>query len=172
MNTTSEATTTEPTKPSTKKSRIVRAVASGRRYLGWWLQQAADHGVIYYTIPHVASSGMSRRITLHTIIDGELCRLWPSYAKEDEARGGFGDFEHSEGLDAIAKDWSFSFKHQKFVIGGCGMDMVFALVNDLAGMGLPRDWRATHRRPRKGESEPYKYAKPMDFANHVERRAI
>lgn len=108
-----------------KKKERNAAIAGGRNYLKWWLQEAAKHGTIYYTIPHVARSGMSRRIVLGTIAAGRLITLWPN------AVDGSGDIND---LDAIAKDWRFSFHHRAFVIGGCGMDMVFALIDDLAGM--------------------------------------
>lgn len=111
-----------------KKTERDAILASGRDYLGAWLLNALNHGTIYYTIPQVARSGMSRRIVLATIVmrNGapELSTLWP--------RSTAPDGDDNEALDLIAKDWRFSFKHRAFVIGGCGMNMVFALIDDLA----------------------------------------
>lgn len=101
---------------------------AGRRYLRAWLLGALRSGTIYYTIPHVARSGMSRRITLHRVVGGEVRRLFPSLPKGSEPK------VYSAALDVVAKDWGFSFTHQSFVIGGCGMDMVFAQIDYLASI--------------------------------------
>jgi hypothetical protein len=51
---------------------------------------------------------------------------------------GMASAAHCDALDTVAKDWGFSFKYRAFVIGGCGMDMVFALIDGLAHKaGLP-----------------------------------
>lgn len=84
---------------------------------------------------------MSRRIVLGTIVPAkhkgtvgpmvaryDLQMLWPRTLDRDD----------NEALDIIGKDWRFSFKHRAFVVDGCGMDMVFALVDSLAARaGLP-----------------------------------
>jgi len=118
------------------------AVAAGRKYLARWLLAAYKHGGIVYDIPKVARSGMSRQIVLARIVPAETSkrksrppgpayieRLWPT-PLPDGPFGAGGQF--SAALDAIAKDWGFSFKTRNFVVGGCGMDMVFALVDHLA----------------------------------------
>lgn len=108
--------------------RDVAAVAAGRLYLADWLERAKEHGTIYYVIPSVSRSGMSRQIRLYTI-DGRgpsMCHLWPG------ARPDYPADRYGEDLDAIARDWGFSFDKRAFVVGGCGMDMVFALVDSLA----------------------------------------
>jgi len=118
--------------------RDVAAIAAGRLYLAYWLTKAREHGTVYYTIPSVSRSGMSRQIRLYRIdsADGrphDIVHLWPSIRTADmspEIERGGGGF--SSALDAIARDWGFSFDKRAFVVGGCGMDMVFALVDSLA----------------------------------------
>lgn len=123
-------------------------IAAGRKELWRWLKQAEKHGTIYYEVTHVARSGMSRRIVLQTIahkneehrragrnesvgVDRvQLVNLFPSLPDDDFPTWR----DRSEALDIVAKDWGFSFKHRAFVIGGCGMDMVFAQVDYLASI--------------------------------------
>jgi hypothetical protein len=113
---------------------------------------------------------MTRHIALFTIIDGEVSRLWPRFDGEaDESL--FCGAEHSEALDDIARDWCFSFDSRDFKVSGCGMDMVFWLVDYLAHKALG-DRRYTHRAKRKHESEAYEYSRPMDYVNHVSRTAL
>jgi len=124
------------------------AVAAGREYLAQWLREAHKHGGIVYDIPKVARSGMSRQIVLARVVPApsrhvrnavgtlpfvhaHVERLWPKPI--DERLFGAGG-QYGAAIDAIAKDWGFSFKSRNFVIGGCGMDMVFALVDNLARM--------------------------------------
>ena len=129
----------------TKKQAYTNA---GRAYLRTFLDAARKHGTIYYTIPHVARTGMSRRIQLITVAKGGILRLWP---------GGLPDLDcpalDSDAMDVIARDWGFSYKHRAFVIGGCGMDMVFALIDDLA-------------------DRAYGYKGKEDYANAVRRESL
>ena len=110
--------------------RDVAAVAAGRLYLADWLSKAHEHGTIYYVIQSVSRSGMSRQIRLYTIArrDGgpAIVHLWPAAPEDYPAN------RYSEDIDAIARDWGFSFDKRAFVVGGCGMDMVFALIDSLA----------------------------------------
>lgn len=120
------------------------AITAGRAYLRTWLE-GCNH--IYYTIPHVSRSGMVRHITLHKVLERtetssgfpELVRLWPAY-DEDLAGAASGCGTFADGLDAIAKDWGFAYEKRAFVVGGCGMDMVFSLIANLHAMaGLKWD---------------------------------
>ena len=122
------------------------AVAAGREYLAMWLREAHRHGGIVYDIPKVARSGMSRQIVLARVVPApsshvrraagtlpfvhaHIERLFPTLPESFYKPGGRG---YSDALDAVALDWGFSFKSRNFVVGGCGMDMVFALVDHLA----------------------------------------
>jgi hypothetical protein len=116
------------------------AVAAGREYLAHWLREAHKHGGIVYDIPKVARSGMSRQIVLARVVPAKrggdprpahIERLFPTLP-ESFYKTGEGGRSHGFALDAVAKDWGFSFKSRNFVIGGCGMNMVFALVDHLA----------------------------------------
>lgn len=117
------------------KADIIRA---GRESLVGWLEAAKAHGTIYYTV-EASRSGMMRTIRLSTItpqmhitghVQSGLERCWPKIASHVEVN--LSSAEYSSALDIVAKDWGFSFKHGAFRIGGCGMDMVFALVDNLA----------------------------------------
>src|SRR5688572_20532568 len=66
---------------------------------------------VYCVLRHVSRSGMQREISLHFIEDGEM--RWAS------------------GLVARALGMRQG-KRDGIVIGGCGMDMGFALVHELA----------------------------------------
>jgi len=118
------------------------AVAAGREYLAMWLREAHRHGGIVYDIPKVARSGMSRQIVLARVVPAKrggdprparLERLFPTLP-ESFYKTGEGGRSYGYALDAVAKDWGFSYKNRTFVVGGCGMDMVFALVDNLARM--------------------------------------
>lgn len=118
-----------------------------KRVLRAWLEAAEAHGTIYYSVTHVARSGMSRRIVLSTIRISEktgkpyLDRLWPHLECES---GDFGDYNAA--VDRVAKDWGFSFKHRAFIATGSGKDMVFATVYYLAQVsGLDKPLEYTNR---------------------------
>jgi len=116
-----------------KSARDLTIIAAGRKHLREWLIAAEKHGTIYYEVTHVARSGMSRRIVLQTIrmVKGKpvLDNLFPSLPDTDFG----GDWrQRSQASDIVARDWAFSFKYRAFIIGGCGMDMVFALIDHLA----------------------------------------
>jgi hypothetical protein len=132
---------------SPKVSRKQLIIAAGRAHLKAWLLAAEAHGTIYYNVQSVSRSGMNRKISLSTIIvrdvtepedhgmytHPELVRLWPSYGEQDlpdELTRGSGNFGST--LDIIARDWGFSFDARAFNVSGTGMDMVYALVDDLA----------------------------------------
>lgn len=66
---------------------------------------------IYTVLTHVSTSGMSRSIQLKIVQDGDICDITYYAAR------AMGDK-----IDA---------KHGGIKIGGCGMDMGFALVYDL-----------------------------------------
>jgi hypothetical protein len=150
-----------------KKSDRETIINAGRAVLKAWLIAAEKHGTIYYEITNVARSGMSRRIVLQTIrmVKGKpvLDNLFPGLPETDFG----GDWKkRSDAVDMVAKDWGFSFKHRAFVVGGCGMDMVFALVDDLASKAgikaIPnKDKRMDRIRP-SGES----------YANRVRRESF
>jgi hypothetical protein len=139
----------------TTKSEKAAIIASGRAHLAQWLRDAEAHGTIYYSIPRVSRSGMSRVIKLYTILNGSdgkpaLSQLWPSY---DETAPGDS---WSVKIDTVAKDWGFTFGNTRgFRVNGCGMDMVFWLVGHLANLAFSRE-------SREGEN----------YANRVRRDSI
>lgn len=67
---------------------------------------------VYTILRHCARSGMYRAIDVYVIRDNEPLRLTFSVAKACGMR--------------------YDRKHEAIGIGGCGMDMGFAIVNDLA----------------------------------------
>lgn len=114
-----------------KRERREAAIQAGREYAREWLIDAERHGAIYYTIPHVARSGMTRHVVLGTVRPvretHRLENLWPRTLDPDGTP--------SDILDIIAKDWGFSFKHRAFIVGGCGFDAVHHVIYGMA-------WRA------------------------------
>lgn len=75
------------------------------------LEMLGPGSVVYTVLRHVSASGMSRRIDLYTIIDNK-----PRYLSGYAAKV-LGDRLHKDG---------------GIVVGGCGMDMGFHLVNNLS----------------------------------------
>jgi hypothetical protein len=71
---------------------------------------------VYTIVHHVARSGMSRDIALIKLVDGE-----PRYLSHNAAIACGNRLVNAHGHDAIR-------------IGGCGMDMCFALVYELASV--------------------------------------
>ena len=67
---------------------------------------------VFTVLRSVSRSGMSRNIDLYKLEGGD--RIWLSH------------------LAARACDWSFNEKHECVRVGGCGMDMGFHLVYNLA----------------------------------------
>jgi len=66
---------------------------------------------IYCIIRHVSKSGMSRHISFFCIVDNE-----PRFLS---------------GLIADYLDYRMNKYHDALVVGGCGMDMAFSVVNHL-----------------------------------------
>lgn len=81
---------------------------------------------IYCKLNHVSKSGMSRSISLHVVIEGELNKI---------------DYFVSQLID-----YKIDQKNGGIKISGCGMDMGFALVDQLMySMGLGNDWQKHYR---------------------------
>jgi hypothetical protein len=83
--------------------------------------------VLYTVLRHVSKSGMSRSIDVYSISEtGEKYRL--SY------------------LAKVILDLKFDTNHDGLKMGGCGMDMGFALVYNLAyavygdGYAIAQEW--------------------------------
>jgi hypothetical protein len=167
----------------TKKAVKEAIVKSGRDHLRQWMQAAETHGTIYYTIPHVAKSGMSRNIVLATIRMDEngkpyLENLWPKMDENLVGSRGFGMFKketgndspfgYSEALDIVGKDYGFNWDKRCFTIGGCGMDMVFALVDDLAHKAGLND----NGPPRDNDQPSHKNYVARSYANRVRRESF
>ena len=151
---------------ATRKNLKADAIADGRKVLRAGLLRAEETGTIYYTIPSVSRSGMSRTITLHMVCHDRderygLVRCWPGLT--DEFARGLTMNEHHAALDAVAKDWGFSYDARAFKVGGCGMDMVFALVDKLASAA------GLNVRP---EGEPDKNDGRRMYANRVRRESV
>jgi hypothetical protein len=135
----------------TKKEQRAAIIAAGRKHLRAFLNAAKRHGTIYYDVPSVSRSGMSRQIKLWTISKGQLVRAWPGYG--DHGTPEISALNYSDVMDVIAKDWGFSFEKRSFVVSGCGMDMVFALIDDLA-------------------NKAYGWKYKVDYANRVRRDSL
>ena len=119
------------------------AVKSGRLHVRSFLNAAYSCGEVYATI-EVSRSGMHRNMKVFTVRDGKLWELFPALAADGSVRDWK---EESKLLDAIAKDWRFSFKKRSFQVGGGGMDMFFALIDDLHGLaGMPYQQRKLIRK--------------------------
>ena len=96
--------------------------------------------IVYTTVKHVSRSGMSRSIDVHVIRDNQP--VWLSY------------------WVAKAIDAGFDERHEAVKMGGCDMDMGFALVYDLSrilfpdGFGEKCIWEeCTYRPATKYEAE-------------------
>ena len=87
---------------------------------------------VYTVLTHVPASGMSRSIQLKIVQDGDICDISYHAARALGAK-----------IDA---------KHDGIKIGGCGMDMGFALVNALGRMLWPSGTPEPHG-TRNGEPD-------------------
>ena len=76
-------------------------------------------------LKHVSKSGMSRTITTHIVIDNELLRL---------------DYQIK-----ILTGSRFDKNNGGIKIGGCGMDMGFALINHLMHSIGVKNWQSKFR---------------------------
>jgi len=84
-----------------------------------WLRPGTT---VYTSLDHVSRSGMSRRISAHIVQDGEIVDItWLV------SRAGAGKLHRDGGI----------------VMGGCGMDMGFALVYNLGRTLYPNGFRCT-----------------------------
>lgn len=92
-----------------------------------WLKPGSK---VYTVLRHVSRSGMSRRIDLYTIVDGEMQYL--SHA----AAVVMGDPRPNDGIK----------------VGGCGMDMGFHLVYNLGATMWPKGTLKAHG-TRNGEPD-------------------
>ena len=80
---------------------------------------------IYCIIRHVSQSGMSRHISFFCIVDNE-----PRFL--DGLISDYLDYRHNKSYTAL-------------VVGGCGMDMAFSVVNHLQVQMTLRQDDNTHR---------------------------
>ena len=98
-----------------------------RAYRAQWLAKLRDMltpgQTIYCMLRHVSTSGMSRRISLFIVNNGELDSL---------------DYAASRALD-----WKISDKGG-IVVSGCGMDMGFHLVYSLGASVWPTGTPTPH----------------------------
>lgn len=79
---------------------------------------------VFYLIPHVARSGMSRRIELfYPEKGGGVDVVWPDYEP--------GEGATARELETLRRRICWNRERCCFVVGGCGMDMVFWLVDHL-----------------------------------------
>ena len=90
------------------------------------LQKYLQKGDTVYTVlRHCAPSGMTRWLDLYVIKNGEPLRLTWSAAK--------------------ALGYTYDRKREALKIGGCGMDMGFAVVYDLAAVVCGKSSDLSHR---------------------------
>lgn len=122
----------------TKAQKAEKAEALAR--LREWLKPG---DTVYTICEHVSTSGMSRaiRVVLPTVADGRVEFLHPN---------------HAVGLVLGLRHWTRrGHKQDALVVGGCGMDMGFHLVNSLSyavfpeydciGEGCPSSEHRNHR---------------------------
>lgn len=106
-----------------------------------WLAQVTRNGQVYYAAEYRSKGGDSHHITLAVATEKHgrpaLDFFWPcpapQYTTDDpgvEARALVG---YSEAVTIAAKAVGFNLKYRCFVTGGCGMDMTFATLDNLAG---------------------------------------
>lgn len=142
-------------------------VDAGRKSLRDWLKAAEKHGTIYYVIESVSRSGMSRNISLATIVMSKgkpvLSKLWPRL--DDKMWSHAQWSEYNAALDVVASDWGFSFKVRSFKVGGCGMDMVFSQIDYLAQIA------GVNRSPNEDSSKTKDQGHRM-YANRVKRESF
>lgn len=123
----------------TKKEAAIIIEAIQVDNLRGWLEQAKRNGRVYYHVHSVNRNGDFRRITLATIGEQNgrpyLDFFWPScvpqYTSDDPGASARVLLGHSGALDVAAKLVGFNFKRRSFAIGGGGMDMVYALLDNL-----------------------------------------
>lgn len=129
--------------------------------LAAWCARVDRTGEVHYLIPHVARSGMSRWIELfHCGKSGGADVCWPDTEPTDKREVGdrLGRPRGAEVTDAefrqYVKDYRETFRRlpgwqwrrRCFVVGGCGMDMVFATVDALGDVFGYADWGNKIRR--------------------------
>ena len=99
-------TETKPkSKAQEKRERVAECLDTLRKLL-------PPGATVHTTVTHVARSGMSRRIALYVIIDNEPRRISATVA------------------DVLG--YPYHDKDGAIAIGGCGMDMGFAIVHSLS----------------------------------------
>ena len=98
-----------------------------------WCARAAEVGTVHYLVPHVARSGMSRRIELFVSMpDGGIEPFWPDREPETKPGESVKEFRaRAKAYKETFRRLSWSWKHRCFVVGGCGMDMVFATMDGI-----------------------------------------
>ena len=98
---------------------------------------------VYTNVDHVSKSGMSRRISAYIVEDGSIRDItWLI------SRAGIGKLHREGGI----------------VMGGCGMDMGFALVYNLGSALYPNGFPCTGS---TGYTKTYRKAKnPRCMSNH------
>ncbi len=120
----------------TKKELLEAATVQNKQHMREWLEAAREHGTIYYIVEKVSASGMIRYITLYTMRERGQWDPPGAKASMDLAWPNMNDIgttiENShEAWCHVAKTMHFDPDHRAFKMTGCGMDMVFALIEDL-----------------------------------------
>jgi hypothetical protein len=108
---------------STKSDERTEAIVALRKII-----KPGD--TVYTVLRHVSASGMSRRIDLYAIRKNELVYL--------------------TGYAAKALDMKRHPSKDGLTVGGCGMDMGFAIVYDLSRTLFPKGFKVTAERGRNG----------------------
>lgn len=102
-------------------------------------------GIVKGLVRHVSSSGMSRRISLFCVADGDIKDItWDVANVLEESRKGRAGYVQDVGI----------------TVGGCGMDMVFHLVYNLSATLFPDGFGCVGR-----SIEPHFYCPANDHAN-------
>jgi hypothetical protein len=80
---------------------------------------------VYTNLRHVSNNGMSRRISVHIVQERTTRNAQGNPVRESELRD-------ITGLVARALEYRQNDRDGALVVGGCGMDMGFAVVHDLS----------------------------------------
>lgn len=126
---------------------MTRKNAERQQYIEKLREILKPGDVVYTTIKHVSRSGMSRSINVTVIKDNKP--RWLSY------------------WVAKAIDYPFDEKREAVKVGGCGMDMGFALVYDLSGALFPEGYACIGEKcPAEDHSNPPHPQRIADVMRH------
>jgi len=103
--------------------------------LAAWCAKVNESKRVEYLIPHVSRSGMSRWIELFHCGPEGLDVCWPDIEPERKATETDAEFKaRAKAYQETFRRLLWSWNHRCFVVGGCGMDMVFYTMDRLGSV--------------------------------------